>query len=169
MKYENIVNELLRDKNIFNDHLSGLTKDEYLWKPVPGKWSLLEIVCHLYDEEREDFRVRIMHVFEGSECPFPAIDPPHWVQERNYIQQNYEEMVNKFVEERQQSVNWLQSLINPKWDNIYNHPEFGKMTAKMFLCNWLAHDYLHLRQILFLKYAYLKYITNENLNYAGNW
>ncbi len=43
------------------------------------------------------------------------------------------------------------------------------MTAKMFLSNWLAHDYLHIRQITKLKYDYLKQLTNEDLNYAGNW
>jgi hypothetical protein len=26
---------------------------------VPGKMSTLEVVCHLYDEEREDFRQRL--------------------------------------------------------------------------------------------------------------
>ncbi len=169
MKYENIINELLRDKDIFKNHLSGLTKDEYLRKPREDKWSLLEIVCHLYDEEREDFRARTKHVLENPNDPLPAIDPPGWVHERKYMQQNYDEKLNKFLEEREQSVKWLQSITNPKWDNVYIHPKFGEMTAKMFLCNWLAHDYLHFRQILFLKFDYLKFITNENLNYAGKW
>jgi hypothetical protein len=71
--------------------------------------------------------------------------------------------------EREQSVKWLQSLTNPKWDNVHEHSKFGKMTAKMFLSNWLAHDYLHIRQITKLKYDYLKQLTNEDLDYAGNW
>ncbi|MGA1223894.1 MAG: hypothetical protein ACO31E_04915, partial [Phycisphaerales bacterium] len=29
------------------------------WKPAPEHWSILEACCHLLDEEREDFRVRI--------------------------------------------------------------------------------------------------------------
>jgi len=43
------------------------------------------------------------------------------------------------------------------------------MTASMFFSNWLAHDYLHIRQITRLKYDYLKQLTNEDLSYAGTW
>ena len=64
---------------------------------------------------------------------------------------------------------WLMNLDNPQWDNYYEHPKFGKMSAKLFFTNWLAHDYLHIRQILKLKFDYLKFISKEDLNYAGNW
>ncbi len=43
------------------------------------------------------------------------------------------------------------------------------MTAKMFLSNWLAHDYLHLRQILDLKFNYHKLLSGDSLTYAGKW
>jgi hypothetical protein len=39
----------------------------------------------------------------------------------------------------------------------------------MIFANWLAHDYLHIRQILRLKYEYLKSISEEDLSYAGEW
>ena len=83
--------------------------------------------------------------------------------------QDYSKKLNEFLEERDQSVNWLRSLVNPKWDNAYEHPKFGKMTAKMFLANWLAHDYLHIRQILNVKFEYLKKDSGETLIYAGGW
>lgn len=146
-----------------------MTEKLYLWKPSPEKWCLLEIVCHLYDIEREDFRARTKHLMESTTAPLPSVDPQGWVETRSYIQQNYHDKLNDFLMEREQSIKWLQSLSNPKWENVYEHPKFGKMTAKMFLSNWLAHDYLHIRQITKLKYDYLKQLTNEDLNYAGNW
>src|SRR5690606_16045601 len=151
-----IINGLSDNRNAFKDLLFGVKEDMYLWKPNPEKWCLLEIVCHLYDEEREDFRTRTRHVLETPTAPLPPIDPQGWVEARAYIQQNYRDKVNIFLAEREQSINWLQSLSNPKWDNAYEHPKFGKMTAKMFLSNWLAHDYLHFRQITKLKYDYRK-------------
>jgi hypothetical protein len=39
----------------------------------------------------------------------------------------------------------------------------------MFLHNWLAHDYLHIRQIIRIKYDYLKKTSGEILLYAGEW
>ena len=38
-----------------------------------------------------------------------------------------------------------------------------------FSPNWLAHDYLHIRQIIRLKFAYLQQLSKEDLSYAGNW
>jgi len=169
MNYTKIINGLSGNRNVFKELLSGLTEDIYLWKPNPEKWCLLEIVCHLYDEEREDFRARTKHVLETPTEPMPPIDPQGWVEARNYIQQNYQDKLNDFLLEREQSVKWLQSLYNPRWSNAYEHSKFGKMTAKMFLSNWLAHDYLHIRQITKLKYDYLKQLANEDLGYAGNW
>jgi hypothetical protein len=169
MDHLKIANELLKNKDVFKELLNDLTKEEYLWKPQPDKWCLLEVVCHLYDEELEDFRARTKHVLENPTQPLPPTDPPGWVLERNYIQQNYTDTLNKFLKERDESVKWLQSLKSPKWNNEYQHPKMGPLKAKMFLVNWPAHDYLHIRQITKLKFDYLKNITGENLNYAGDW
>ncbi|MEM6429633.1 MAG: hypothetical protein AAF708_10365 [Deinococcota bacterium] len=42
------------------------------------------------------------------------------------------------------------------------------MSAQFFLENWLAHDYLHMRQVVKLKYDYLT-ADGVNLIYAGTW
>ncbi|HRA68003.1 MAG TPA: DUF664 domain-containing protein, partial [Caldilinea sp.] len=36
--------------------LAGVAPEEARLKPSAESWSILEVVCHLYDEEREDFR-----------------------------------------------------------------------------------------------------------------
>lgn len=169
MNSANIVNALSENSTVFKELLSRQSEELYLWKPNPEKWCLLEIVCHLYDEEREDFRSRTRHVLETPTAPLPPIDPQGWVTARDYMQENYDDKVSDFLSERAQSVKWLQSLSNPQWNNAYEHPKFGKMTAKMFLSNWLAHDYLHIRQITRLKYDYLKHLSEEDLSYAGDW
>lgn len=169
MNHNKIIQELTRNKLVFNELLTGLTDEEFLWKQNPEKWCLLEIICHLYDEEREDFRTRTKQVLESPELPLPKIDPVGWVIERKYLQRNFSEKLKDFLSEREQSVKWLQSLKNPKWENAYNHPKLGKMTAKLILANWLAHDYLHIRQITKLKYDHLKSKSDADLSYAGNW
>lgn len=169
MNYSTIIHELTRNREVFKGLLFGLTDKEYLWKPLPEKWNSLEIICHLYDEEREDFRARTRHVLENPTELLPPINPQGWVEEREYSQQDFSETLAKFLKARQQSIEWLKSLQSPKWDNAYEHPKFGQMTAKMFLSNWLAHDYIHIRQILKLKFGYLKQQSGEGLTYAGNW
>jgi hypothetical protein len=169
MNHNNITLVLSKNREVFKGLLTGLTEKEYLWKTKPEKWCILEIVCHLYDEEREDFRARIKHVLEIRNEPLPPINPTGWVQERKYIYQDYAKTLEIFLREREQSVKWLETLTSTKWDNAYNHPKFGLMSAKMFLSNWIAHDYLHIRQILKIKFDYLKEHTNETLTYAGEW
>jgi hypothetical protein len=63
----------------------------------------------------------------------------------------------------------LESLSDPTWDAGFQHPVFSNMATKMVLSNWLAYDYLHLRQITKLKYDFLKYLAGENLEYEDNW
>lgn len=164
-----IILELSKNKNVFKEILQEIKPEIYLWKPVPDKWCLLEIVCHLYDEEREDFQARLKHILQTPADPFTPIDPPGWVMQRKYIQQDYNGMLNKFLEEREQSVAWLQSLSSPPWDQVHRHPTLGLISANKMLANWLAHDYLHFRQIIKLKYDYLQLHSNETLTYAGNW
>ncbi|WP_299606851.1 DinB family protein [uncultured Aquimarina sp.] len=165
-KYQLIIDELYRNQQVFEVFLKKVSREAYLWKDRPNRWCLLEIVCHLYDEEREDFRARTQHILETPENEFIPIDPEGWVQQRDYINKEYNAVLSDFLRERSISINWLSTLQNPKWDNITIHPEFGEMTAYQFLANWLAHDYLHLRQITNLKLDYLKVNTEENFAYA---
>ena len=106
MNHSFIIQELKRNRNVFNDLLSGTSREKYLWKESPEKWCLLEMVCHLCDEEREDFRARVKHVLTTPDLPLPPIDPQGWVQERNYISKDFELMLSLFLEERSHSVSW---------------------------------------------------------------
>ena len=169
MNHQHIIRELNRSRKIFKKQLSSVTKQEYLWKPDPENWCLLEIICHLYDEEREDFRARTKSVLENPESPLASIDPVAWVFDRKYLQQDFEAKTADFLNERKASIKWLKSLKLPNWDNAYHHPKLGPLTAGSFLSNWLAHDYIHIRQILKVRFAYLHELTGEDLSYAGNW
>ena len=169
MEVKRIIEDLSRNREVFRELLKDIQEQLYLWKPGPEKWCLLEVICHLYDEEREDFRARTHHVLETPNAPMTPFDPLALVTKRKYMQQDFNEKLGAFLQERTRSVEWLLSLQSPKWDNTYTHPKLGSLTAKMFLTNWLAHDYLHIRQINRIKYEYLDTHSGENLNYAGQW
>lgn len=169
MKIDEIIQRLEDNAAVFKALLEPVPETQYRWKPTPEKWSLLEIICHLYDEEREDFRTRVRYVLETPELSLPPIDPVGWVSHRAYIQQDFSEKLQAFLAERKQSVQWLRSLQNPAWENINVHPQAGERSAYFFLCNWLAHDYLHVRQINRLKYEYFAAHGDTSLAYAGNW
>ncbi|HUS01375.1 MAG TPA: DinB family protein [Chitinophagaceae bacterium] len=169
MNTKYIIEELKRNKIVFKELLENLDQEVYLWKPLPEKWNLLEVLCHLHDEEREDFRARVKHTLEHPELPLTPIDPAGWVTERKYAGQDYDAALEIFLTERDNSVEWLNTLNDPKWDNTHKHPKLGDLTAGMFFTSWLAHDYLHIKQITKIKYDYFKEMSGDKISYAGEW
>lgn len=169
MNHERIIENIKANRDVFSTILSNKNKHEYLWKPSDEKWCLIEIVCHLYDEEREDFRSRVKHTLETPEKPLAMFDQIAWVKDKKYIEQDYNQMLRKLLDERLNSSNWLSSLENPLWKNAYVHPKLGALSAEHFLVNWLAHDLLHIRQIIGIQFQFLQQSTANNLSYAGSW
>lgn len=169
MDHKLIISQLGKNAATFNSLFNGIDRSRYLWKPAPEKWCLLEVVCHLVDEEREDFRARVKQVLERPSEPMPSIDPVGWVTTRKYMDRDYEKSISDFLEERRSSVTWLRSLSSPPWHHVHEHPKLGSMSAERLLANWLAHDYLHFRQIASLHYGYLEATSGQDLSYAGNW
>lgn len=162
-------NQLAANGDTFSALFEHCSDDFVHWKPHPDKWSLLEVTCHLYDEEREDFRARVNHILETPSEPMPPIHPQQWVTERHYAERDFREVAGLFLSERKNSLDWLNNLKDPKWGNAYIHPKVGPLSAQMILANWVAHDHLHIRQIIKLKYDYLQFVSGEDLNYAGTW
>lgn len=167
MNNDLIFDELERNGIVFESLLHELPEELFRWRSDPNKWNLLDVICHLIDEEREDFKARVKSVLENPEKALKPIDPKKWVLERNYQNQDFESRLLKFCEEREASVDWLRSLDLPEWNNKHEHPKLGAITAQMFLENWLAHDHLHIRQIVSIKHAYLKEQAKNELDYAG--
>ena len=59
MEFETLYQELMHSTAMIRALVAGLTTAEARFKPNPESWSVLEVVCHLYDLEREDFRPRL--------------------------------------------------------------------------------------------------------------
>lgn len=149
--------------------VSDLTSERVCWKPDPESWSVLEVLNHLVDEEIYDFRAHLDHILHTPYQPWPVIDPLGWVSQHQYNQQDLKDTLTRFEAERANSLSWLAALSNPDWDAAVSHPQ-GSLTAGDMLAAWLAHDLLHLRQLIELRYL----ITQNNshpyhLYYAGDW
>lgn len=140
------------------------------WKPAPERWSLLEVLNHLADEEVLDFRARIESTLGDPKRPWPPIAPQEWVVERKYNARDPRESLDRFLAERRKSIEWLRTQGGAPWDNAYVHPKVGAMSARMLLANWLAHDLLHVRQMLKLHHDWLALqAAPDKLDYAGPW
>lgn len=169
MEFKTSYQELVHSTEMIRALLRGVTQDEAQIKPNPESWSVLEVVCHLYDEEREDFREHLDFILYRQEEEWHRIDPQGWVVEREYNKQNFTEMQEKFFAERWKSVEWLRGLSAANWETTYTS-QYGSVSAgEMFTC-WVAHDNLHIRQLVELRRNRVERITKPyDIHYAGDW
>ena len=147
----------------------NISDEQAHWRPGPDSWSILEVLCHLYDEECLDFRVRLDIILHRPEEPWPPIDPKGWVTSHQYSQRDLVQTVTNFLTERQKSLAWLRGLASPEWQASCKTP-WGSMTAGDMFASWVEHDVLHLRQLVELHYAYTaQAVQPHTVIYAGEW
>jgi len=169
MEFNTLFNELTRSAEMIRSLLVGISQEEAQFKPTPEAWSMLEVTCHLYDLEREDFREHLDFILQRQNEEYHVIDPQSWVKERKYNEQNFLAMQEKFFAERKKSLEWLTKISNSDWDTTYTS-QYGSVSAgEMFSC-WVAHDNLHIRQLVELRRARIENITKPYpIEYAGEW
>ncbi|HSB00656.1 MAG TPA: DinB family protein [Anaerolineales bacterium] len=169
MDFNMLYRELQNSTEMIRALLSGIAQEEAVLKPDADAWSILEVTCHLYDLEREDFREHLDFILHRQDEEYHLIDPQSWVQERRYNEQDVQAMQEKFFAERQKSLEWLKTLSNSDWDTTYTS-QYGSVTAgEMFAC-WVAHDNLHIRQLVELRRKRIENITQPYpIEYAGDW
>jgi hypothetical protein len=149
---------------------NGLSPEQARWKPDPDSWSALEVINHLYDEEREDFRVRLDIILHRPGEPWPPIDPGGNVSARRYNERDLSQSLEAYLAERRASLDWLAGLGGANWDAAYE-TRWGVMRAGDMLASWAAHDLLHLRQLVELQYLYTREVSLQPyaVQYAGDW
>lgn len=169
MQLDQIVTRLRQQAQVIRSLVEGVGDEQARWKPTPDAWSILEVVNHLYDEEREDFRARVDHILQRAEQAAPPIDPQGWVTQRQYNQRDLAESLDNFLVERQQSLAWLMTLSSADWGRAYQAP-WGALHAGDVLAAWAAHDLLHMRQLVELHYQYgAQNVLPFSVGYAGDW
>jgi hypothetical protein len=169
MQFDLLLKRLTDNATLISQLVQTVSPEQARWKPNLSSWSILEVINHLYDEEREDFRVHLALILHHPQNPWTSINPQGWVQERSYNERNLETSLNQFMAERKSSLEWLQGLKDPDWETRYSNP-MGSMQAGDMLSAWVAHDLLHARQMVELQYAYLvEQAKPYKVDYAGEW
>jgi len=149
---------------------AGATPEVASLPPAPGRWSINEVLGHLADEERNDFRMRVDYMLHRAGETWPALDPERSIREGKYNEQSLDALRTDFLLERQKSLTWLAGLHDADWAATCDHPKLGHFTAASMLCAWAAHDLLHLRQIERILFERLAQAAQpDRTDYAGKW
>jgi hypothetical protein len=171
MQLESIRGRLTANAEAILFLLAEVSEEQARWKPAPESWSILEVINHLGDEEKEDFRTRLDLTLHHPDRDWPGIDPQGWVEQRRYTERDFTESIERFQEERRRSLDWLGGLESPDWDRAHENPVLGRLSAGDLMRSWLAHDLLHIRQLARLHFDYLEILTGADYSpdYARRW
>ena len=145
------------------DVLSGLVRelraatdgllDAQLRQPeAPGKWSILEVVCHLADTELvAGFRMRQTLAHERPRLP--AFDQDLWAERLRYREEDFEETMHRLAALRAATLRLAGSLSGRQLDRVGVHEERGDEPVRHMLRMMAGHDLAHLRQVARIREA----------------
>jgi FMN phosphatase YigB (HAD superfamily) len=116
-------------------------------RPADDSWSLSEAMCHLRDVEGEVYLPRLAMTL-GKENPFlQVVDTDQWAEQRGYRQQDGLPALERFCEQRMESLRLLQPLSAEDWQRPARHPILGNTTVREMAEFSARHDRLHLHDL----------------------
>ncbi len=130
--------------------LQSLTADldDRAWKyePTPDDWSILEIVCHLRDTEREVHKLQL-EVLRQERQPFvPRPDAAVWAKQRNYLNENGPAALEGLLAARMETLRAVSEVSAAAWEKPARHAIFGPTNFGEVVGFMADHDRLHIQQ-----------------------
>jgi hypothetical protein len=167
---EKITHQMTSNAQAIRHLVESISVEQAQWKPDAETWSLQEVMEHFYNEERIDFRKHLKEMFSEPPQSWGRFNLAEYVAVKSCHQ-----ALEGFLTERDASIAWLKTLHSPAWDATSKavfspEDEVLTLSAGDVLVSWVAHDFLHLRQINELLYAWNeKQAAPYSVQYAGGW
>lgn len=120
---------------------------EWAVRPARGEWSLVEVLCHLRDNEREVNQPRLELMMTEEEPFVAASNTSDWADSRGYIRQDGNAAFKEFLTARLATLETLKSLPEEAWERKARHSVFGPTTLLELVGFMATHDRIHIQQI----------------------
>ncbi len=161
--YVRLCLELLGDRDPFAvqeatvDELrrltAGLSRQELTRREAPGKWSILQVVCHLADTEIVyGYRMRL--ILAEDDPDVPAYDQDLWAENLGYQESDLGTALDELEAGRDSTLRLLRRLDEGQWRRKGRHAERGLESVRHIFRLLAAHDLIHLRQIRRIRLAH---------------
>ena len=121
--------------------VAGLSAEQVRARPVPGKWSTLEVVCHLADFEPV-YLDRMKAILTQEKPTFFGRDENAFAAKFAYHQRELAEELNLIESCRQSMTRILRTLPTADFQRLGVHSEAGEMSFETLLrrvTNHLTH------------------------------
>ncbi len=124
--------------------VAGMTREQLLARPIPGKWSTLEVICHLADFE-PILADRMKRVLAEDRPTLVGADEKRFAAALVYHQRDLEEEMQIVERTRSQLARILRAQSDDVLQRVGVHNERGPLTLEQLLAGATAHLPHHLQ------------------------
>lgn len=146
MSFDELIDQYLEGPGRLREAISGMDAGQLAARPVPGKWSTLEVVCHLADFEIV-LADRIKRVIAENEPTLFGGDPDTFAARLAYHHRQAEEELQLIELVRKQVGRILRTLRPEDFQRRGIHSESGPLTLQTLVERITAHIPHHIRFI----------------------
>jgi DinB superfamily len=132
--------------------VGDLTREHLVARPVPGKWTILEVVCHLADTEA-NIAHRLKRALVEESPEFERVQPDRMVAALAYPSREVDEELALIDVTRRQIARILQASPAEAWERAGVVNERGTRSVTQMLNGAVEHLAHHLRFIVEKRHA----------------
>jgi uncharacterized damage-inducible protein DinB len=138
MSIAQLIDEYAAGPALLRQAVRGLTREQLLARPIEGKWTTQECVCHIADFEPV-YVDRMTRVIAQEKPTYFGGDPDLYAAKLAYAARDVEEELNLIEGCRRHMVRILRSLPEAAFQRKGNHSEAGEQTLEKLLTNVTRH------------------------------
>jgi hypothetical protein len=138
-----LIDEYLKGPRLLRDAVLGMTREQLTSRPIPGKWSTLEVVAHLTDFEPV-YADRMKRILAEDEPTLFGGDPDRFAAKLAYHDRDLETELCLIDCVRRQMAAILSTVAESDFQRIGRHSEAGPLTLRTFLERITGHIPHHL-------------------------
>ncbi len=139
-----LIDDYLASARRLRDAVAGLSPDQARQRPIAGKWSTLEVVCHLADFEIV-YADRIKRVIAEDRPALPGGDEKLFAARLQYHQRDMENEVALVDAIHRQVAAILRTLADDDFQRVGVHSERGPLTLETLVSGAGGHIAHHLK------------------------
>jgi hypothetical protein len=146
MKYASLIDDYASGAALIRGAVKGLSREQALARPVPGKWSTLEVVCHVADFEIVGAD-RIKRVIAEDRPTLPDGDENRFAAKLAYHRRELDEELAVIDSIRAQVARILRTLTDDDFARVGNHTAAGPLTLLQLVERAANHARHHVKFI----------------------
>jgi len=118
-----------------------ISPDDAALRPAEGEWSVVEVIQHLVEGDRDTFLPRLRRMLAEDRPLFESRD------RRRAEQPDFQALLSAFESARREAVRILRELDPVSWTRQGVSPSRGPVTIEEYALTMADHDDEHLAQI----------------------